>query len=266
MNLLFIYEENVLSKNIYLIDSVFFIMEKAKRIVHILPIGFESDKLIASIRQYPVHGIILIIVEGDDKRSRVQEAVVKIKEAFKGTEIEERIVARENIFQATLDILDVIEEQVKKESDIKINIAGGMRNLGISSYIASLVSKVTLYTDIPESDKEKEYVLKGIIEIPRFPIKEISQEQMEILYQLDEETNSLDTLISRLKPKLEKGTQKFDNERSRLSHHIKKLKSDGFVETEKRDKMLSIRRSVLGEIYTKGTTISKLREKEQVDE
>lgn len=241
-------------------------MEKAKETVHILPIGYESDKLITSIRQYPVHRIILIMVEGDDKRKRVQEAVAKVKEAFKGIEIEERIVAREDIFQATLDVLDVIEEQAKKGSDIKINIAGGMRNLGISSYIASLVSKVTLYTDIPESDNEKEYVLKGIMEIPIFPIKEISQEQMEILYQLDEGTNSLDTLISRLKPELEKGTQKFDNERSRLSHHIKKLKSAGFVETEKKDKMLSIRRSVLGEIYTKGTAISRLREGEQLYE
>jgi CRISPR-associated protein Csa3 len=238
-------------------------MEKAKKTVHILPIGFESDKLITSIRQYPVHSIILIMVEGDDKRSLVQEATAKVKEAFKGLEIEERIVAREDIFQATLDILDIIEEQAKKGNDIKINIAGGMRNLGISSYIASLVSKVNLYTDIPESDNEKGYVLKGIMEIPIFPIKEISQEQMEILYQLDEETDSLDTLISRLKPELDKGTTQFDNERSRLSHHIKKLKNAGFVETEKRDKMLSISRSVLGEIYTKGTAISKFKKEKK---
>lgn len=240
-------------------------MERAKKTVHILPVGYEYDKLIASIRQYPVHRIILIMVDGDDKRQLVQQAVTKVKEAFKGIEIEERIVARENIFQATLDILDVIEEQVKKGSDIKINIAGGMRNLGISSYIASLVSKVTVYTDIPESNNEKGYVLKGIMEIPIFPIKEISREQMEILNQLDESTNSLDTLISRLKPEVDKGTQQFDNERSRLSHHIKKLKNAGFVETEKRDKMLSICRSVLGEIYTKGTNISKLIKKEQED-
>lgn len=235
-------------------------MEKAKETVHILPVGFESNKLIASIRQYPVHRIILIVVEGDDQRPRVQKTLLEVKEAFQGIEIEERVVAREDIFQATLDILDIVEENTKHGRDVKINISGGLRNLIISSYIVSLVSKVSVYTEIPESDneKEKEYVLKAVMEIPIFPIKEISKEQMDILYELKEGVDSLDTLVSRLKPELEKGTSKFDNERSRLSHHIKKLKAAAFVETEKKDKMVSICRSILGEIYTKGTSISKL--------
>jgi CRISPR-associated protein Csa3 len=233
-------------------------MEKAKEIFHIMPVGFESDKLIASVRQYPVHRIIILIVEGDDQRGKVQNTLKEVKNAFSGIEIEERIVARESIFQAALDILDIVEEEVKAGREVKINIAGGLRNLGISSYIASLVSKVDVYTDIPESNDEEKYALKGVMEIPLFPIKEISKEQMDILHELRNGVSSLEMLASRLKPELEKGSSKFNNERSRLSHHIKKLKTAGFVETEKKDKMLNISLSTLGKIYTKGMGISKL--------
>lgn len=234
-------------------------MDKAKETVHIVPIGFQSDKLIASIRQYPVHRIILITVEGDEKIEKVQKKSNDIKEAFRGIKIEERIIARENIFQATIEILEIIEDQIENGREVKINISGGLRNIGISSYIASLVSKVSIYTDIPESGNDESYVLKGVLEIPTFPIKEISQEQLYILQKLEDGVDSLDTLVSRLKPDLKKEDQKYNNERSRLSHHIKKLKESNFVETEKKEKNLIVNRSVLGKIYLKGIRISNLQ-------
>ncbi|AKB33088.1 hypothetical protein MSSIH_2398 [Methanosarcina siciliae HI350] len=235
-------------------------MEKAKETVHIVPIGFQSDKLIASIRQYPVHRIILITVEGDEKIEKVQKISNDIKDAFRGGIIEEKTVVRENIFQATIEILETIKNQIENGREVKINISGGLRNIGISSYIASLVSKVSIYTDIPESGNDESYVLKGVLEIPTFPIKEISQEQLYILQKLEEGVDSLDTLISRLKPDLKKDDPKYNNERSRLSHHIKKLKESNFVETEKKEKNLIVNRSVLGEIYLKGIEISNLQE------
>jgi CRISPR-associated protein Csa3 len=238
-------------------------MEKAKETVHIVPIGFQSDKLIASIRQYPVHRIIIITVEGDAKNEKVQKNSNDVKEAFKGIEIEERIVAREEIFQATLGILDIIKSQVEKGREVKINISGGLRNIGISSYIASLVSKVSIYTDIPESGNNESYMLKGVLEIPTFPIKEISQEQLCILHKLEGGVDSLDTLISRLRPDLKKDDPKYNNERSRLSHHIKKLKDSNFVETEKKEKNLMVNRSVLGEIYLKGVGIANFLKREK---
>jgi DNA-binding transcriptional ArsR family regulator len=66
-------------------------------------------------------------------------------------------------------------------------------------------------------------------------------------------------LISRLKPELEKGTTDFGNERSRLSHHIKKLKKWGFIETEKSSKNLIIQKSKLGKIFLKGREIKILQ-------
>lgn len=233
-------------------------MEKAKLYTHIVPVGFSSDKLIASLRQFPLHKIVFLKHQGDENNLRVEAAIKDLKDAFMGFEIDERIVDRENVLDSSLQILNIIEEEVKNGSIVKINISGGMRNIGISAYIVSLVSDSPIYSDIPESTNHETYHLKGILDIPLFPIKELAKEQISILEELGDGVESVDVLISRLKPELEKGTADFGNERSRLSHHIKKLRNAGFIETEKSSKNLAIQKSKLGEIYLKGREIKKL--------
>lgn len=234
-------------------------MEKAKLYTHIVPVGFSSDKLIASLRQFPVHKLIILTHQGDERNEKVQSAVNDIRQAFNGFEIQDRIVERENVLDSALQMLNFIEEEIRKGSTVKINISGGLRNMGISAYIVSLVSAVPVYSDIPEYI-ENTYHLKGVLDIPLFPIKELAKEQVSILEELDDGVESVDVLISLLKPELEKGTADFGNERSRLSHHLKKLREAGFIDTEKSSKNLVIRKSKLGEIYMKGREIKKLVE------
>ena len=83
---------------------------------------------------------------------------------------------------------------------------------------------------------------------------------MEILRKLEGGVESLDELVSRIKPELKKGTQEYNNERSRLSHHIKKLEKDGFIETKKVKKNLHIKLTILGEIYLRGKELKQLNE------
>ncbi|WP_288067654.1 DUF6293 family protein [Methanolobus sp. WCC1] len=233
-------------------------MEKAKMFTHLVPVGFSPDKLIESIKQFPVHKIIILTHKGDEEQEMVQSAVKSIKKAFKGFEVENRVVERENILESSLEMLDIIEAEVKAGSTVKINISGGLRNIGISAYIVSLVSNVTIYSDIPEYTDKETYHLKGILDIPLFPIKDLAKEQLSILEKLENGVESVDDLISRLKPELEKGTTDFGNERSRLSHHIKKLSNAGFIETEKVSKNLVINKSKLGMIYMKGREIKRM--------
>ncbi len=226
---------------------------------HLVPVGFSPEKLIESIKQFPVHKIIILTHKGDEEQEKVQSAVKSIKKAFKGSEVENRVIERENILESSLEMLDIIEAEVKAGSTVKINISGGLRNIGISAYIVSLVSNVPIYSDIPEYTDKEIYHLKGVLDIPLFPIKDLAKEQISILEKLEDGVESVDDLISRLKPELEKGTTDFGNERSRLSHHIKKLSNAGFIETEKVSKNLVITKSKVGLIYMKGRDIKKLQ-------
>ncbi len=236
-------------------------MEKAKELTHLVPVGFTSNKLIASLRQFPVHKIIILTHKGDAEQNKVQSAVNDIKKAFTGVKIQNRVVPRENVLDSSLQILDIAEEEIRSGSTVKINVSGGLRNIGISAYIVSLVSNISIYTDIPEHDDNEIYHLKGILDIPLFPIKDLAREQLSILEKVEDGVDSVDILISRLKPELEKGTTEFGNERSRLSHHIRKLNNTGFIETEKISKNLVIRKSKLGEIYMKGKEIKNYGQK-----
>jgi DNA-binding transcriptional ArsR family regulator len=233
-------------------------MEIAKKYTHLVPVGFSPDKLIASLRQFPVHKIVILTHQGDVNNKKVQSAVNDIKEALKGLEIQDKEIDRENVLDSSLQMLSIIEDEVNNGGTVKINISGGLRNIGISAYIASIVSDIPIYTDIPDSTDDEAYHLKGILDVPLFPIKELAKEQISILEELGDGVESVDVLISRLKPELEKGTADFGNERSRLSHHIKKLRNAGFIETEKSSKNLAIQKSKLGEIYLKGREIKKL--------
>jgi DNA-binding transcriptional ArsR family regulator len=230
-------------------------MEKAKNYTHLVPVGFSPEKLIASLKQFPIHKIIVLTHQGDDNSKKVQSAVNDIKEAFKSFEVQEKEIDRENVLDSSLQMLSIIENEIRNGNVVKINISGGLRNIGISAYIVSLVSDIPIYTDIPDSTADDAYHLKGILDIPLFPIKELAKEQISILEELGDGVESVDVLISRLKPELEKGTADFGNERSRLSHHIKKLNNWGLIETEKCSKNLIIQKSKLGEIFLKGREI-----------
>ncbi len=232
-------------------------MEKAKIYTHLVPVGFSSEKLIASLKQFPVHKIIILTHTGDENNGKVESVVNNVMQAFKGFEIQNRVVERENVLDSSLEILAIIREEVKEGRTVKINISGGLRNIGISAYIASLVSNVPIYSDIPEYTDKDTYRLRGILDIPLFPIKELASEQITMLEKLGNGVESVDELISRLKPELEKGTTDFSNERSRLSHHIRKLSNEGFIETERTSKNLIIRKSKLGKIYMQGREIKR---------
>jgi DNA-binding transcriptional ArsR family regulator len=98
--------------------------------------------------------------------------------------------------------------------------------------------------------------IKEILPIPFFPIKEVSDEQMQILKALENnDVASVDELISKLRPKLEKETRDYTNERARLSHHLKSLRNDGFLESEKVGKTIKLRLSRIGKIYIFGRAI-----------
>ena len=74
----------------------------------------------------------------------------------------------------------------------------------------------------------------------------------EILKALKREAPSIDELIYRMKPEIRKGSNEHNSERARVSHHLRKLKKWGLVDTEKAGKNLRIRLTKLGKVYVAG--------------
>jgi hypothetical protein len=119
------------------------------------------------------------------------------------------------------------------------------------------VSKTEIYSALPEYKGKKVIGINKIINIPFFPIKNVLKEQIEILRIIDNDNfNSIEELILRIRPDLNKNSREYSNERARLSHHLRGLRQEKFIDYKKSGKNVKIRISEIGRIYLKGREIS----------
>jgi len=229
-------------------------------ITHIAPVGHTKEKFVDIVRQFPIHKIVLVV--GQDMNVSGEEEVYKtakeIEKELKGyIDVEWRKVDKLDVFACAIDIIHIIKEERAKEHEVKINISGSLHTIGIACYIAALVSGTEIYSALPEYKKGEITGIKEILTIPFFPIKEINDEQMQILKVLEGDgVNSVDELIAKLRQELKKETKEYTNERARLSHHLKSLSKCGFLNSEKSGKNMKLSLSRIGDIYIKGKSIA----------
>lgn len=239
-------------------------------VTHIVPVGHTKEKLVNSIiknsiKQFPVHKVILLI--GNDLNvsgeKEVYDTAIEVEKDLKGfASIEKKVVEKLDVFKSAIEILDIIKKERKMGNEVKINISSSLHTIGIACYIAALVSNTAIYSALPEYKNNKVIGIKEILTIPFFPIKDINEEQIQILKILEiEGVNSVEELISKLKPELKKETKGYLNERARLSHHLKSLGNHGFINSERSGKNVKLSLSRIGEIYTKGKNIIDICEK-----
>lgn len=230
-----------------------------EKIAHIVPVGHTKLKLLESLRQFPMQKVILLLgkdrnLEGEDKaRQTAMDLRIDIKAI---AEVEEETIDKEDVLQCALDITRIISKERKDDFEVKLNATGSMRTVGIGCYIAALVTGAEIYSGLSAYDEAGENIgIKKILHIPPFPIKDISKEQFKILKGLSGNggsVNSVDELISIVNPEASPDRSDYQKERARFSYHLKELKKDGFIETEKEGKNVKVRLSKIGEIYVIG--------------
>jgi len=219
-------------------------------ITHIVPVGHTPETLIDSLRRFPVNRVVFILVNkpelGSEKKARL--VAEKVKEALGTIPCEEIYVDPEDMFSAAMLIARKINEESTSRK-IKVNLSGSLRTIGIASYIATLLTGTEAYVGVPKYEKDNAVGISEIIDIPLIPIKELSPGKVDILNVIGESEKSLDGVINQLNPKLKPGSSEYINEKSRISHHLKDLRKDKFVETDKDGRNLRITLTNLGELY-----------------
>lgn len=232
-------------------------MAGLKKITHIIPVGFSRERVLQSTKQYLVHKVILLLADGNPKEGKKIESVaLDLEVAFKGfAEVECIRVVNEDVFDITLVLIRKIKQELNDGNEVMINASCSMRNIGIACYTASLITNTKMYTMIPKYKKSGGVEVEKVVEIPFLPLRDVSQEQMDILNALNNNRGvaSLDELIVIMNPGMNKDTPAFTNERARICHHIRILRDTlGFLETEKIGKNLRVRLSKLGNLYVFG--------------
>ncbi len=221
-------------------------------------VGHHKERLLESIRalrELPVTKIILFVGEeelpGERKARDVAEELKKELEVVWDVEIAR--VDKRNAIRAAMQLIEIIGAEKADRREVIINASGSLRSLAIAGYIAACVTGSRIFTSIPRyNEKEEEIGVEEVIEIPTLPIDFPTREQIEILAAIDGGVGALDELIARLNPGIDRGSEEFFKERSRLSHHIAKLESIGAVRKVKVGRNVRIELTPLGVFLVKG--------------
>lgn len=219
-----------------------------KQVTHIVPVGIKKDDILDGLKQHLIHKAVLLVGEDNKKCTRVAKELESALHGF--ADVEKVNVKDTDVFDMALKLVDIIEKETKRNREVMLNVSCSSGNTGIACYLASLATNAKIYTTITKPGGGR---ILNVQEILLFPKKEIPTEQICILESLKGRgVDSLDELIVRIKPHLKKNTTPFNNERARICHHIKSLKNNGLIETEKVGKNLKINLNPIGMLYLKG--------------
>jgi CRISPR-associated protein Csa3 len=219
---------------------------------HLVFVGHHKERLLDSIRMpdtYPVVKVILIVGEqqsSGEERSRNVAAEIANEIAGK-VEVELALIDKIDVFRGASQIVSLIHAERDAGRSCLINMSGSLRTFAVSAYIAGCVTSSTILTSIPKYDDEGcEVGVEEMVPLQLLPLAPPGKEQMELLVALGHGAPSLDELIFRLHPLIEKDTRPFYKERSRISHHLKKLDENGYIHKTKSGKNIQIEPSQLG--------------------
>ena len=244
-------------------------------------VGHHKDRIIESIRSvrsFSVDKIIFIVGEQESTGEKIargiaKELTVDLKTFF---DVEIKKIDKKDIMRAASQITDLIRNEQTDSRVVLLNMSGSLRTFSIAAYIAGCITRSKMITAIPEYDEnDNEIGIEDIIHLPILPLTMLKEEQRRILVAIGggggkspattsrkkkisavPETKiksggvaSLDELVLLLNPDIQKGTDAFATERSRLSHHLKNFESMGLVTKTKSGKNIVVRLTGLGEMF-----------------
>ena len=221
-------------------------------LTQILFVGHTKERLVESIRalrELPVTKIILAVGKPDTSGERIAKRIAEeLKNELKTVfEVDVVEIDKMNVMNAVVELVDLIEKEKEEGSEVMLNVSGSLRTFAIAAYIAACITNSRVFSSIPRYDEgEREAGIEEVVEIPVLPVEFPGKEQLEIISGIDSGVSSLDELVTRLNPDIEKGSKEFRSERSRLSHHLAKLEKAGFVRRRKAGRHVSIELTELG--------------------
>ena len=146
-----------------------------KERVHIIPVGFEKDRIVLPVLKLKADRVYLIVESESDS---VKNFVEYAKKEFKkyGISFEEVKCHRNDLFKNLLNLREIIEKE--KKNLIYINISSGSTVTSIAGVMASMLFKEKNISIIPYYAKPTRYISEGkkpessgldeIFEIPNY--------------------------------------------------------------------------------------------------
>jgi len=208
--------------------------------LHIATFGpGEEEAIIAGIRNFPVHRLILICYDYDRQNA---EAFARKLSSFLGIRVTITVIKRENVIRDMIErVMAISQEEGREFQQILMNISCGDKLIGCAALSAAFVNGIKTFS----IDETGMPIFLPILKLSYNEI--ISESKIKILRAIDEHGGSIESL-----EQLEKLT---GYGKSLLSYHIMGSKdSKGLVELG----LLEVEKGNRSKVSTKLTTLGKL--------
>lgn len=155
--------------------------------VHIMPVGYEFDRIVTTATGYQADQVVLIGHENDDEKGK--KCWEKVARALDNQNIDYD-TKRCNLFDLYSSLGTIAEAIANHEDDdVYVNVSSGSKITAIGGMIASMVLDATPYyvradrygsnSDFEELPTPKS--VKSVTELPRYPINAPDTEEVVIL-------------------------------------------------------------------------------------
>jgi CRISPR-associated protein Csa3 len=223
---------------------------------HVVFAGPERDFLMGSISLLREVGFSrIILVTGNDPKFAGEALIQKTTKSLANdlgifwpvTIVE---VNKSSVMDAANQILSIINAERALGNEVILNVVGALQPLSMSSYIAASMSRARVVSALPHYDNKGVIIgATEIVEIPVLPIGYPGTEQQLLISRIGDGVESLDSLIYLTFPDIDKSSKRFRSERSRLSHHLSKLETGGFIVKTKYGRNIAIHLTCLGKMF-----------------
>lgn len=224
---------------------------------HVVFVGHHKERLMESItryRKFPIHRVTLVLGDDDSQGERISRRVAeKVKNELAPLfEVSIVKIDKRNIMNAASQIVDLVRKEREKGYECILNVSGSLRTFAIAAYIAGCLTQCPMITSIPRYDAEdREVGVDEILELPAIPVRYPKKDQVQLLEAIAGSGGYLEELILQIHPDAKGSPDEISKERSRLTHHLKKIEDMGFITKEKVGKQVMFSLSPLGRIVVK---------------
>lgn len=209
------------------------------RTLHIATFGEGQDGIVAGIRNFPVHKLILLCYE--DSKSKAEEFGRRIAGTL-GIPVNYLVVSDTNVIR---NVLEKIAEVIKNESgnfdQLLLNVSAGDKMIGCAALSAAFVNGIKAFG----MDKEGCPMLLPVLKLSYSEI--VSDAKLSILRAIDKAGGEVESL--------EKLSEVSHYGKPLLSYHVQGSKdSKGLADLG----LVEVNRAERGKIVVKLTTLGKL--------
>jgi hypothetical protein len=157
--------------------------------VHIMPVGFEEDRIFKTAEVLKADQVVLVVNRNDSEEERAHRDVAEAKLRELGYEPEIVDCDIFNLYESLGAIARVISRY--EDEDVHVNVSTGSKVTAIAGMIAAMMSRANAYYVRAEEYKNEDVPrgIKDIFELPRYPIEKPDLQHILILKYLNENSH-----------------------------------------------------------------------------